>query len=552
MKIRVKIVLIVLPLIITPLFLIGIAASLSARNGITRVATEFLRFKAEELKKYADTQWTLLVENDLTGNQEFIDVSKLAVESFARSLIRCETELIFAVDETGGIAMQTGDVEISENEADRLTQLMSAKTEGWQQIRLGGVERVAQASVFEPFGWYFMISEQRDAFYQAINQIFWQSGLIISITLFITILLLLVFSYYLTKPLQNIVMAMREIIVNNDLSKRVDLLYRDEIGELGHTFNLMTGELENAYDQIKGYALKAVVAQKKEQKIRNIFQKYVPKEVIDQFFQKPESMLVGESRILAVLFSDIRRFTSMSENMRPDEIVESLNAYFSLMVDVIMSRQGIVDKYIGDAIMAFYGAPVQHEDDAFKAVQSGFEMMEALKGFNQRQAERGRPEFHIGIGINYGSVTVGNIGSDKKMDYTVIGDMVNIASRLEGLTKIYHEEMIVSESVFRYVKKDISCRMLDRVAVKGKKQGIGIYSPRKELSQSEENAWKLHHTGSQFYYKREFEKATRYFLEVQKILPGDGISRVFLKRCETYMKSPPPADWNGVVVMKEK
>ena len=232
--------------------------------------------------------------------------------------------------------------------------------------------------------------------------------------------------------------------------------------------------------------------------------------------------------------------------------MESLNAYFSVMVDVIMSRQGIVDKYIGDAIMAFYGAPVRHEDDAFQAVQSGFEMMEALKGFNQWQAERGRPEFRIGIGINYGIVTVGNIGSDKKMDYTVIGDMVNLASRLEGLTKVYHEEMIVSESIFRHVEKDISCRMLDRVAVKGKKQGVGIYSPRKELSASEENGWKLHHTGLQFYYKREFEKAAKYFLEVQKILPDDGSSRLFLKRCRTYMKSSPPEDWNGVVVMTEK
>jgi len=552
MRIRAKFTLLVLPLIITPLLLVGLAASLAARNGITRVATEFLRFKSEELKNYATTQWNLLVENQLDTQQEYVTVSKTAVASFARSLIRSESELILALDEQGKVAMSTSNIELSEPEAARLNELSASGEEDWTLIRLGGVDRVAQSVIFKPFGWTFLVTEHRDVFYQAVNQIYIQSGIILILTLAVTLILLYLFIRYLTHPLGSIAAAMKEIIAANDLSKRVDLLYRDEIGDLGHTFNLMTGELEKAYNQIKSYAFKAVIAQKREQKIRNIFQKYVPSDVIDQFFTNPESMLVGESRVLAVLFSDIRGFTSISESMAPEQIVESLNAYFGLMVDIILNRQGIVDKYIGDAIMAFFGAPVKHEDDVSQAVQSGFDMLEALKGFNSRQAKQNRPQFRIGIGLNYGLVTIGNIGSEKKMDYTVIGDMVNLASRMEGLTKIYDVPFIISESVYSKVKKEVHCRLIDRVTVRGKKEGTRIFYPQKRLSKAAAKGWKLHHMGIDLYYKRQFDKAIRYFVYAREFLPNDPILRIYLARCKTYIKSMPPPSWNGISVVSGK
>ena len=552
MRIRAKFTLLVLPLIITPLLLVGLAASLAARNGITRVATEFLRFKSEELKNYATTQWNLLVENQLDTQQEYVTVSKTAVASFARSLIRSESELILALDEQGKVAMSTSNIELSEPEAARLNELSASGEEDWTLIRLGGVDRVAQSVIFKPFGWTFLVTEHRDVFYQAVNQIYIQSGIILILTLAVTLILLYLFIRYLTHPLGSIAAAMKEIIAANDLSKRVDLLYRDEIGDLGHTFNLMTGELEKAYNQIKSYAFKAVIAQKREQKIRNIFQKYVPSDVIDQFFTNPESMLVGESRVLAVLFSDIRGFTSISESMAPEQIVESLNAYFGLMVDIILNRQGIVDKYIGDAIMAFFGAPVKHEDDVSQAVQSGFDMLEALKGFNSRQAKQNRPQVRIGIGLNYGLVTIGNIGSEKKMDYTVIGDMVNLASRMEGLTKIYDVPFIISESVYSKVKKEVHCRLIDRVTVRGKKEGTRIFYPQKRLSKAAAKGWKLHHMGIDLYYKRQFDKAIRYFVYAREFLPNDPILRIYLARCKTYIKSMPPPSWNGISVVSGK
>lgn len=552
MSIRAKIVFIVLPLIITPLLLTGIISSLSARNGITTVATEFLLLKTEQLINYADSQWSLLVENEMDKNQAFIDVSISAIGSFARNLIRSDTELIFAVDEQINVVMQTGETVLTDEDVEQITMLMAGNKIGWHQIRIGGVERVAQAAIFQPLNWYILVTEERDTFYRTINQIVWQTALILSISLVLSIILLLAFSSYLTRPLRNIVLAMEEIITTNDLSKRVEVLYRDETGKLGHTFNLMSSELENAYEQIKSYALKAVVSETKEKKIRNIFQKYVPKDVIDQYFADPESMLVGENRILAILFSDIRGFTSISERLRPDEIVESLNRYFASMVDIIMSHRGIVDKYIGDAIMAFFGAPVRHRDDALQSVYAGLEMIEALTDFNRWQTKKGRPDFRIGIGINYGAVTVGNIGSEKKMDYTIIGDMVNLGSRIEGLTKKYKEGLIVSESVYRKVKNDLQCRLLDKVVVKGKKTGVGIYAPRKKLNLKEEKAWKYHEAALKYYYNQEFKRALEYFLQVQNILTGEVCSRLFIERCRLYIKSPPPADWNGIVALSEK
>ena len=552
MSIRGKMILIVLPLIVTPLLFTALLTTLEARNGITTIATDFLRFKMEQLVDYADSQYRLLVTNDLLDNEEYVEAAEDAVESFARSLVRSPTELILAIGPAGDVTIRSEEVDWSEADLRTLLRLAENGREGWITLRLAGVERVAQAAAFEPFGWWLLVTEREETFYRSIKRMYWQTGLVLSVAAVVSVLLLVVFSLYLVRPLRNVVGAMREIISTNDLTKKVEVLYRDETGELGHTFNLMTRQLEQAEGQVKGFALQAVIAQHREQKIKNVFQRYVPADVIDQFVANPESALVGESRTLALLFSDVRGFTSLSEKMMPDEVVESLNRYFGMMVDVIMSRDGIVDKYMGDAVMAFFGAPVKRGNEALQAVRSGFEMLEALEEFNAWQAKKGRPPFRIGIGVNYGFVTVGNIGSEKKMDYTVIGDMVNLGSRLEGQTKVYRESIIVSESVTRYVEKEIPCRLLDRVAVKGRTDAVGIYAPRTRLSPAEQEAWPLHARAMELYYQRRFQEADGLFQRVRELLPGDYCSHEFLARCRKYSEAPPPDDWKGAVVMQEK
>ncbi|MBA7482766.1 hypothetical protein ES707_18265 [subsurface metagenome] len=552
MSVRLKIILIVLPLLIITLVLSSVASSLSARNGITRVAVELLAFKAQDMKSYLENQWNLLVENQLDRQSEYILTVQRGALTYAHSLISSDTELLFALDRNDQMVLTTRDISLTGKERQELADLRVEQTEGWVELSIAGAQRVGHAFNFEPFGWFFLVTEERRTFFREVTQITTQNAVILAAAGAVSVLLLLLFSGYLTGPITRMVSAMQEIIHHHNFSERVRVEYKDEIGTLAHTFNITITELEKAYNQIKNFAFKAVLAKKHEQEIRSIFQKYVPAEVIDRFFKNPESLLIGEDRVLAVLFADIRGFATIAEMMRADRMVQSLNNYFSLMVDTIMNRNGIVDKYIGDAIMAFFGAPVQHTDDALQAVLTALEMQEALVEFNGRQATDGKPEFRIGIGINYGVVTVGNIGSDKKMDYTVIGDMVNLASRLESLTKIYKQDVIISESVYREVHRTLPCRLIDKVVVLGRNKFQRIFTVKKELNEEQKRAWRHHHEGLKRYYHRQFDEAAKHFRQASKLVPGDVVSAVYFDRCRSYLKKPPPATWNGVHVLTEK
>jgi class 3 adenylate cyclase/HAMP domain-containing protein len=553
MGIRAKIILVVLPLIVTTLLLTGASSFFSATNAITGVAKEFLGFKAAELEKYAASQWGLLVENNFTENPAMVAATQAAIESYAASIVRSPTEVIFALDGDGELAMSTGELEVRPGEKAALAAMAAGRKRELASPRIDGVDRVVKGFWFEPFGWYLVASEQRAAFYSRVSQITTRTLYILGAAILAGVVLIMLFANYLTRPLTKVAGTMENIIRTGDLSNRVAVEYHDEIGKLAHTFNLMVGELERAYNQIKSFALKAALSQKREYKIRNIFQKYVPGEVIDQFFKNPESMLVGDNRVLAVLFSDIRSFTSISEKMAPDDLVNSLNRYFSVMVDVIDQRKGTVDKYIGDAIMAFFGAPVKHEDDALQSVMAGIEMNEVLDRFNAEQEKLGKPPFRIGVGINYGVVTVGNIGTQTKMNYTIIGDMVNLASRLEGLTKEYRQPLLISEGLQTRVKDKVPFRLIDRVAVKGKSQGVGIYTARRKLNDAEAEAWALHNGAMEMFYPgRDFLGAAERFRQVRRILPQDYVAELLESRCQDFIQNPPPKDWDGVTVMEHK
>ena len=557
MKIRIKIILVVLPVVIVALCLAQAASYFSAYNGITRVAQQFLHFKATELEKYAENQWDLLLENGFSGRADMVEAAKSAVMLYGQSIILSDTEIILALDENGRTVMATSPLEISPAESEKLLELLNLESEGIFQSMMGGEERVFTAFYFAPFRWHILLSERSLAFYRDADRIRIQTIVVLAAACGIAMLVLMFFARHLTNPLKRVVDAMNAITSNGDLSSRVEVEYRDETGKLASTFNLMISELEKAYAQIKRYAFEAVLAGRKEQRIRQIFQKYVPKDLIDKFFAAPESMLIGENRELAVLFSDIRSFTTISENMAPDDLVNSLNRYFSGQVDIIMNRNGIVDKYIGDAIMAFWGAPVKHSDDALQAIFSGLEMIGAVRKFNEHQKKIGKPSFNIGIGINYGTVTVGNIGSERKMDYTVIGDMVNLASRMEGLTKTYHAEILISETLYEAAviseeANGLSYRFLDTVAVKGKTKGVKIYTVGMSLGPDEAKAWAAHNRGMELYGRRDFSGAADCFRETLGILSGDFNAASLLDRCKAYAASPPPPDWDGVEVMHSK
>ena len=552
MKIAAKTVLLFLPLLVGSMLFVAVSASVSARSGITAVAASLLQFKAEELSRYAMSQYELLRENRLLGNELFIDAAKQSVASHANGLVRRDSELIFAVDDAGRVPLATGDVEPTEAQRDSLIRLVQEGAGGWQELTLGDSRRVAHVIPFAPFGWSFFVTNEATAFYGPVERIFRQSGIILVSTLFLTTLLVILFSSYITRPIKQTAQAMRSIVATGELSRRVEVRYNDETGELGNSFNRMTSALEQAYAEIKNYAFQTAVAKRRESKIRHIFQKYVPSQVIEQFFASPESMLVGQDRELAILFSDIRGFSTLSEGLSPTSLVDSLNCYFSRMVGVVMQQHGVVDKYIGDAIMAFFGAPAPDHESCFHAVSAALNMLDDLADFNSQQESKGRPAFHIGVGINYGGVTIGNIGSDQKMEYTVIGDMVNLASRLEGLTKPYQQSIVISDQVKKELNGRFPCRMLDRVVVKGKTQPVVIYSVQRNLSAQEREAWTLHHQGLDHYYGRRFDAAKECFEGVLVMIPDDRPAQIFSQRSDALRNAKVPDGWTGVFTLTEK
>jgi class 3 adenylate cyclase len=551
MSIRLKIVLIVVPLIVTTLFLTGISSYFSATSGITRVAKNFLGFKAEQLQKQAESQWSLLVQNKLTENPEMVAATHAAVQGYAGSIIRSLTELILAVGEDGTVAMSTSPFTWQAGEKETLALRASSKSAELFTLPIAGRERVAKGFWFEPFHWYVVVSEERAAFYNQVNQIAYRTAIILVAAIATGVLLVLLFAGYLTRPLTRVVQTMKDIMSTNDLTKRVEVEYHDEIGQLARTFNLLIERLEEAYRQIKGFAFKAVTAQRQEKRTQTLFGKFVPEHVLQQFFANPEDSLVGENRVMSVLFSDIRSFTTISEKMNPAELVHSLNRYFDRMVAVVMDRGGTVDKYIGDAIKAFFGAQTGQEADNFamKSVLAGIEMTEALPRFNLEQKTAGKPEFKIGIGLNYGMVTVGNMGTERKKEYTVIGPMVDLAEHFEGLTKEYRCPLIISEGLYRKVKDELPCRLLDSVSLPGGKP-IRIYTVRRTLEAAEKEAWGMHNSGMAAYYERNFSKAASSFRAVLGILPEDEPARMLLARSTEYAKNPPASNWDGTMTEK--
>ena len=221
---------------------------------------------------------------------------------------------------------------------------------------------------------------------------------------------------------------------------------------------------------------RVLTEQKEKRYIRQTFSKFVSKSVVDELLKYPEKLkLGGEKKILTVLFSDIRGFTTLSEKLTPEELVEHLNQYLQAMTDLVFKYNGTLDKYVGDEIMAFWGAPVELENHALEACKSALEQIEVLKMMNESWKSMGKPGLEIGIGINSGDMVVGNMGSSSRMDYTLMGDNVNLGARLEGTNKIYGTSIIISEATYLLVKDHVVVRELDLIRVKGKEHPVVIY-----------------------------------------------------------------------------
>ncbi len=293
---------------------------------------------------------------------------------------------------------------------------------------------------------------------------------------------------------------------------------------------------------------------REKKKIRGAFDRYVPPAVVEEVLKNPDLLnLGGEKRNLTVLFSDIRGFTSLSEKTSPEKLIYCLNYYLGKMTDKVFYYNGLLDKYIGDAVMAVYGAPIPRDDHADMACVTALEMIDALKEVGEFWQNEGLDKPRIGIGINSGDMVVGNIGSYKHFDYTVIGDEVNLASRLEGLTKEYGASIIIGENTKNLLKRKYVVRELDLVKVKGKLKPVKIYHLIKqgEIEHELKLLFEDFYEGLYFYREGSWEKALKVFENILKTYPNDKPTQLFLNRCEILIKNKIEY-WDGTWTMTTK
>ncbi len=279
--------------------------------------------------------------------------------------------------------------------------------------------------------------------------------------------------------------------------------------------------------------------------LTDAFGKYLSKDLVKEIIQRRQELkLGGDKRIISVFFSDIRGFTTISEKLTPHELVEIINEYLTEMTQVIMENRGTVDKFIGDAIMAFWNAPLNEKDHAYLSCKSAVEQIKKLREL--RKKDKKFEKIDIGCGINTGEAIVGNMGSQDRFDYTALGDTVNLASRLESLTKKYGVGIIIAKNTRDAVKDKFGCRLLDRVKVKGKKSAVDIYELcvdyNKEFCENYEQALDL-------YFNKKFKEALREF---EKLAKKDKSSELFVERCKEFLNNGPEKDWDGSYEMKEK
>lgn len=319
----------------------------------------------------------------------------------------------------------------------------------------------------------------------------------------------------------------------------------------------------NIWMEITGPALATVFAflgsggyqfaseQKEKRMIKGMFQHYLAKDLVDELIADPDKLkLGGDKKELTVFFSDIENFTNISESLPPEKLLDNLNEYLSAMTDIILEHDGMLDKYIGDAIVSVWGAPIVRSDHAVLACKASLDMQKKLADLRRKWMDEGKPQFKARIGLNTGWMTIGNVGSHQRLSYTVIGDVVNLASRLEGINKQYGTYIIASESTLKETNDIFTARELDLIRVKGKKEPVRIFELVEEkailLPEQKQKVLVSYSEGLKWYKDRNWGKALSDFEEAVKIDPADDPAKLYISRCQHFLQTPPEPDWDGV------
>ena len=293
--------------------------------------------------------------------------------------------------------------------------------------------------------------------------------------------------------------------------------------------------------------------------IKNMFGHYINPAVVNELVSNPEkAKLGGDRRELTVFFSDIASFTTISEqyHAKPEGLVMLLNEYLDEMTRIALKYEGTLDKYEGDAIMAFWGAPIPQKDHALRTCLAALDMQKRLEQLRTKWIKEGKPPLSVRIGINTGIVIVGNMGGRDRFDYTVIGDSVNLASRLEGANKQYKSNIMISDFTYTHVKNKVAVRELDLIQVKGKTEPVKVYellgTAEMEMTENQRQSLEMYHEGLKLYRSRKWEEAIAYMQQAYSLDENCYVAQIYTERANLYQITPPPPEWNGVFVMTTK
>ncbi|MEO1760680.1 MAG: GAF domain-containing protein [Cyanobacteria bacterium J06629_18] len=344
---------------------------------------------------------------------------------------------------------------------------------------------------------------------------------------------------------------------NLPLTPQSQFVHSSQVEPIERSINLTVNPLTNPEGGVRG-GLVVLEDISQEKRLKTTMYRYLNPHVAEQVMALGEDgLMVGERKEVTILFSDIRGYTTLTENLGAAEVVSLLNQYFETMVEAVFNYEGTLDKFIGDALMAVFGAPLPlTENHAWRAVQAALDMRHRLKEFNERRIVQEQPQIKIGIGISSGEVVSGNIGSRKRMDYTVIGDGVNLSSRLEGTTKEYGCDIVLSEFTYQLCSDRVVVRELDKIRVKGKHQAVKIYEligdRTTSLDANTQEFLSYYHAGRVAYSSRNFPQALICFEAAKKIRPKDQATSIHIGRCNKYLRQPPEESWSGVWTMVDK
>ncbi len=400
-------------------------------------------------------------------------------------------------------------------------------------IPLGGMEYVTYKTTFFEDGVSKVIAVLQRSLQEGLLPYYRLRALLLAISaiaMIITAIGAVATSRSVTKPVVTLVEGAREIEKGN-YTHRVLVEQKDELGVLASSFNHMTESLSE------------------KEKIRNLLGKVMSPAVAHELLNK-EVTLGGEEKNMSIFFSDVKGFTSISEQLSPQDLVTLLNEYLTEMSDLIYDTDGVIDKFIGDAIVAFWGAPLPRDDHAEIAVRSALRMQRKLAEMRAVWKEQGRHEIYMRVGINTGVVVVGNMGSKERMDYTMMGDGVNLAARLEGANKNYSTELMISEFTHEKVKDQFILRELDCVRVQGKKEAIRVFEVMGETGDDlgiDERFLPCFHAALGAFRSGDFDESKTLFQKALSFRDGvDGPSTLYLNRIAELKENPPSADWDCV------